>query len=106
MADNVTLGPLNTANAQRTSSDKSLAIKQVEEELIAVLSSPLSERDDFDRSLLPPGSIKNGEAGQTVYQTPFPDVGRDTARQTRKGSPGHKPQQQPPEGGNRTIKSG
>ena len=31
MADNVTLGPLNTANTQRTSSDKSLAIKQVEQ---------------------------------------------------------------------------
>ena len=30
MADNVALGPLNTANMQRASSDKSLAIKQVE----------------------------------------------------------------------------
>lgn len=30
MADNVALGPLNTANVQRASSDKSLAIKQVE----------------------------------------------------------------------------
>lgn len=31
MADNVALGPLNTANLQRTSSDKSLAIKKVEQ---------------------------------------------------------------------------
>ena len=31
MADNVAIGPLNTANLQRTSSDKSLAIKQVEQ---------------------------------------------------------------------------
>ena len=30
MADNVALGPLNTANMQRTSSEKSLAIRQVE----------------------------------------------------------------------------
>ena len=30
MADNVALGPLNTANVQRALSDKSLAIKQVE----------------------------------------------------------------------------
>ena len=30
MADNVALGPLNTANMQRASSDRSLAIKQVE----------------------------------------------------------------------------
>ena len=44
-----------------------LAIKQVEEELIAVLSSPLSKKDDFDRSLLPPGSIKKGDAN--IYIT-------------------------------------
>ena len=31
MAENVALGPLNTANIQRTSSDKSVAIKQVEQ---------------------------------------------------------------------------
>jgi len=31
MADNVALGPLNTANIQRTSNDKSLAVKQVEQ---------------------------------------------------------------------------
>ena len=31
MADSVALGPLNTANMQRASSDKSLAIKQVEQ---------------------------------------------------------------------------
>ena len=31
MADNVALGPLNAANNQRMASDKSLAIKQVEE---------------------------------------------------------------------------
>ena len=30
MADGVSLGPLNTANLQRASSDKSLSIKQVE----------------------------------------------------------------------------
>ncbi len=30
MADSVSLGPLNTANVQRASSDKSLAIKQAE----------------------------------------------------------------------------
>jgi hypothetical protein len=30
MAENVALGPLNTANMQRAASDKSLAIKQVE----------------------------------------------------------------------------
>ncbi len=35
MADNVALGPLNTANIQRTSNDKSLAIKQVEQSLEA-----------------------------------------------------------------------
>jgi len=31
MADSVALGPLNTANAQRMASEKSLAIKQVEQ---------------------------------------------------------------------------
>ena len=31
MADNVALGPLNAANNQRMASDKSLAIKQVEQ---------------------------------------------------------------------------
>lgn len=31
MADNVALGPLNAANVQRASNDKSLAIKQVEQ---------------------------------------------------------------------------
>ena len=30
MADSVSLGPLNTANVQRASSDKSLGIKQAE----------------------------------------------------------------------------
>ena len=30
MADSVSLGPLNTANVQRASSDKSLCIKQAE----------------------------------------------------------------------------
>ena len=30
MADGVSLGPLNTANVQRASSDKSLGIKQAE----------------------------------------------------------------------------
>lgn len=33
MADNVTVGPLNTANIQRLTSDKSVAIKQVEQAL-------------------------------------------------------------------------
>ena len=36
MADSVALGPLNTANLQRTSSDKSLAIKKVEQAFEAV----------------------------------------------------------------------
>ena len=31
MAENVALGPLNTANMQRAASDKSQAIKQVEQ---------------------------------------------------------------------------
>lgn len=31
MAENVALGPLNTANMQRAATDKSLAIKQVEQ---------------------------------------------------------------------------
>ena len=35
MADSVSLGPLNTANVQRASSDKSLGIKQVEKALEA-----------------------------------------------------------------------
>ena len=35
MADNVALGPLNAANNQRMASDKSLAIKQVEQSLEA-----------------------------------------------------------------------
>ena len=35
MADGVSLGPLNTANLQRASSDKSLSIKQVEKALEA-----------------------------------------------------------------------
>ena len=35
MADGVALGPLNTANVQRASSDKSLGIKQVEKALEA-----------------------------------------------------------------------
>ena len=42
MADNVALGPLNTANMQRTSSDKSLAIKQVEQAFEA--ASPARQR--------------------------------------------------------------
>ena len=33
MAENVALGPLNTANIQRTTGDKSIAIKQVERSL-------------------------------------------------------------------------
>jgi hypothetical protein len=43
-----------------------LAIKQVEEELTAVLSSSQSKRNDFDRSLLPPGSVKKGDADLNI----------------------------------------
>ena len=49
MADNVALGPLNTANMQRASSDKSLAIKQVEKAFEA--ASQKSQDTSIDRGV-------------------------------------------------------
>ena len=49
MADNVALGPLNTANMQRASSDKSLAIKQVEKAFEA--ASQKAQDTSIDRGV-------------------------------------------------------
>jgi hypothetical protein len=49
MADNVALGPLNTANLQRASSDKSLAIKQVEKAFEA--ASQKAQDTSIDRGV-------------------------------------------------------
>ena len=49
MADNVALGPLNTANVQRASSDKSLAIKQVEKAFEA--ASQKAQDTSIDRGV-------------------------------------------------------
>ena len=49
MADNVALGPLNTANIQRASSDKSLAIKQVEKAFEA--ASQKAQDTSIDRGV-------------------------------------------------------
>ena len=49
MVDNVALGPLNTANMQRASSDKSLAIKQVEKALEA--ASQKAQDTSIDRGV-------------------------------------------------------
>ena len=49
MADNVALGPLNTANMQRAPSDKSLAIKQVEKAFEA--ASQKAQDTSIDRGV-------------------------------------------------------
>ena len=49
MADNVALGPINTANMQRASSDKSLAIKQVEKAFEA--ASQKAQDTSIDRGV-------------------------------------------------------
>ena len=49
MAYNVALGPLNTANMQRVSSDKSLAIKQVEKAFEA--ASQKAQDTSIDRGV-------------------------------------------------------
>ena len=49
MADNVALGPLNTANMQRASSDRSLAIKQVEKAFEA--ASQKAQDTSIDRGV-------------------------------------------------------
>ena len=49
MADNVALGPLNTANMQRASSDKSLAITQVEKAFEA--ASQKAQDTSIDRGV-------------------------------------------------------
>ena len=49
MADNVALGPLNTANMQRASSDKSLAIKQLEKAFEA--ASQKAQDTSIDRGV-------------------------------------------------------
>ena len=49
MTDNVALGPLNTANMQRASSDKSLAIKQVEKAFEA--ASQKAQDTSIDRGV-------------------------------------------------------
>ena len=49
MADNVALGPLNTANMQRASSDNSLAIKQVEKAFEA--ASQKAQDTSIDRGV-------------------------------------------------------
>ena len=49
MADNVALGPLNTANVQRASSDKSLAVKQVEQAFEAAIKK--AEDTSIDRGV-------------------------------------------------------
>ena len=49
MADNFALGPLNTANMQRASSDKSLAIKQVEKAFEA--ASQKAQDTSIDRGV-------------------------------------------------------
>ena len=49
MADNVALGPLNTASMQRASSDKSLAIKQVEKAFEA--ASQKAQDTSIDRGV-------------------------------------------------------
>ena len=49
MADNVALGPLNTANVQRASNDTSLAIKQVEQAFEAAIKK--AEDTSIDRGV-------------------------------------------------------
>lgn len=49
MADNVALGPLNAANIQRASVDKTLAIKQVEQAL--ELASQNAQDTSIDRGV-------------------------------------------------------
>ena len=49
MADNVALGPLNAANVQRASNDKSLAIRQVEQAFEA--ASKKAQDTSIDRGV-------------------------------------------------------
>ena len=49
MADNLALGPLNTANVQRASNDTSLAIKQVEQAFEA--ASKKAQDTSIDRGV-------------------------------------------------------
>ena len=82
MADNVALGPLNTANMQRASSDKSLAIKQVEKAFEADCSPDtpfkIEQGELFPENLLNDAElVENGritDEGMALLKEKMPHV--------------------------------